>query len=132
MASAFDACKAIAAANATVNGLIAGRFYLDRMPKGSALPAIVMTRQAAAPILAHDGPVDFDLGRYALSLYHEQHGDIYALENAVFAAYGGTRGTYGGRIIDGIKVTNSFIVDEPESQARRRVVQILVLDKGDA
>lgn len=127
-----SALHAIGTADATLNGLVSGRLVRDSLPLDYPIPAVVYRRISGAPEMAHDGASGVATVQVQFDCWARDPGAAEALATAVEGAYGGYRGTTGGRKIDGSRVVANVSFPEPDTQLSRRIVDIRFLDAGDA
>lgn len=121
----------IATSDGTINGLISGRMYRERLPVNETVPALVYKEISRQPETAHDGGTNFSQARYQIDCWADDPGEAETLENAVVGAFDGYRGTADSRKIGGITVEVQPSFSQPDTQLSRRIVDLLILDEGD-
>ena len=95
-------------AHAGLTALIAGRFFHDEMPQGTALPAVVCINVSDVKDHTHQGQVTLESPVYQFTAYAETKGAAKAVAAQIKAALSDYTGTMSGLAVKYIKLLNEL------------------------
>ena len=118
--------KARLVADATVNGLIAGRCYPGVLPQSPSYPALTFFRVSATRLYNFRGTASRVTARFQIDCWAATHIQARALADAVRASLHAIVGTMGSTSIGYVRLDNELDVYEDAVKEFRVILDFII------